>query len=104
MLRAHDDTHLKRSLESKKIFVLNCHQTHGFMKLRALGYAAAELTHFRGQSLFGELRHRCGSVERLGHFAFAFHVIDVDVLCELLSTDVSRFNFHALFQHFYVQL
>jgi hypothetical protein len=73
------------------------------MKLCSL-VGAAELAHFGGESLLGQLRHRRGRVERLGHFAFALDVVDVDVLGELFAADVTGFDFHAFFEHFDVQL
>jgi hypothetical protein len=73
------------------------------MKLCSLG-GAAELAHFGGESLLGQLRHRRGRVERFRHFAFALDVVDVDVLGELFAADVTGFDFHAFFEHFDVQL
>lgn len=72
--------------------------------LCALRHAAVELTHLGGEALLSELRHRGRCVERLGHFSFALYMIDVDVLGELLSADVTSLDFHALFEHFYVEL
>lgn len=91
-------------LSKQKKFSSKLSQTHGFMKLWSLGNGSVELAHFGGQALFGQLRHRGRRVERLGHFSFAFHVIDVDVLGELLSADVTGLDFHSLLEHLYVQL